>query len=87
MFDLINPSGQRVPLAVREVPNQAVFKIPQLTSRLVGILSELTYTVLENRILDKNNKSKPFCVSVKVKMYTTLYDVKLHYTYYMSKKS
>jgi len=46
VFDLINPSGQRVPLAVREVPNQAVFKIPQLTSMLVGNAEE-TLQLLE----------------------------------------
>ena len=32
VYDLINPSGQRVPLAVRELPNQAIFKITQLTN-------------------------------------------------------
>jgi hypothetical protein len=31
VFDLINPGGQRVPLAVREVPKTGLFRIPQLT--------------------------------------------------------
>jgi len=35
VFDLINPSKQRVPLAVRELPNQGLFKIVQLTEILV----------------------------------------------------
>ena len=36
VFDLINPSKQRVPLAVRELPNQGLFKIVQLTEILVS---------------------------------------------------
>jgi len=40
VFDLINPSKQKVPLAVREVPNVGLFKIAQLTEIPVANIAE-----------------------------------------------